>query len=96
MSMFLLSEKLLQQELNKKPETLDDLQEFYYSMVEKELYVIQRLNIEMCDMRGEEKEVVDRLSRSEILICSPEEAEEMRESVLFKDDIMDVIKKYRL
>ena len=32
----------------------------------------------------------------DVLICSPEEAEEMRKSVLFKDDIMDVIKKYGL
>ena len=94
MSMFLLSEKLLQQELNEKPEILNDQQEFYYSLVEKELYVIQRLNIEMCDMRGEEKEVADRLSRSEVLICSPEEAEDMRKSVLFKNEIMDVIKRY--
>ena len=96
MSMFLLSEKLLEKELKEKPETLDAQQDFYYSMVEKELYVIQRLNIEMCDMHGEEKEVADRLSRSEILICSPEEAECMYKSVLFKNDIMDIIKKYEL
>ena len=94
MSMLLISEKLLQEELIKKPENPTDQQNFYYSMIEKELYLMKRLNIELCNMRGEEKEVADRLEASEILICSHEEAENMRKSVQFKDEIMDVIKRY--
>lgn len=94
MSMFLLSEKLLQKELKEKPIILNDQQDFYYSLVEKELYLIQRLNIEMCDMRGKEQEVANRLSHSQVLICSPEEVNDMQKSVLFKDEIMDIIKKY--
>ena len=94
MSMFLMSEKLLEEELNKKPEDLNNQQEFYYSMIEKELYLIKRINIEMCNMRGEEKEVAKRFENSEVMICSHEEAEEMRKSVLLKNEIMDVINKY--
>lgn len=94
MSMFLLSEKLLESELKNKPEILDAQQEFYYSLVEKELYVIQRLNIEMCDMRGEEKEVADRLKNSEIAICTHDELEEMRKSVEFKNYIVSAVEKY--
>lgn len=35
MSMLLISEKLLQDELDKKPKSLNDQQDFYYSMIEK-------------------------------------------------------------
>ena len=94
MSMFLLSEKLLENELKNKPEVLDVQQEFYYSMVEKELYVIQRLNIEMCDMRGEEKEVADRLEKSEVAILPHDELEEMRKSVEFKNFIVNAVETY--
>lgn len=94
MSMFLLSEKLLENELKNKPEVLDAQQEFYYSMVEKELYVIQRLNIEMCDMRGEEKEVADRLEKSEVAILPHDVLEEMRKSVEFKNFIVNAVETY--
>ena len=94
MGMLLISEKLLQEELDKKPESLNDQQDFYYSMIEKELYLIKRLNIEICDMRGEVDEVADRLEHSKILICSYEEVKNMVESVRFKDEIMNVISKY--
>ena len=94
MSMFFMSEKLLQNELNNKPDNMTDQQEFYYSMIEKELYVINRLNVEMCDLRGNEEEVADRLNRSVVIILPPEELDNMRTAVLFKDDIMDVIRKW--
>lgn len=94
MSMLLISEKLLQEELKKKPENPSDRQDFYYSMIEKELYLMKRLNIEMCNMRGDEKEVADRLEHSEILICTHEEAENMRKSVQFKYEIMDVVNRH--
>ena len=48
----------------------------------------------MCNMRGDEKEVADRLEHSEILICTHDEVEEMRKSVSFKDEIKDLIKRY--
>lgn len=48
----------------------------------------------MCDMRGKEQEVANRLAHSQVLICSPEEVNDMQKSVLFKDEIMDIIKKY--
>lgn len=95
MSMLLISEKLLQEELKKKPENPTNQQDFYYSMIEKELYLLKRLNIEKCDMSGEEKEVADRLEHSEILICSHEEAEKIRMSLQFVDDIMNVTSKYK-
>ena len=94
MSMLLVSEKLLQEELNKKPENPNDQQDFYYSMVEKELYLVKRLNIELCNMRGEVKEVADRLEHNEILICPQGELEHMRECMSFKDHIMDVVRMY--
>ena len=94
MSMMLISEKLLEDELKKKPENPTDSQDFYYSMIEKELYLIKRLNIEMCNMRGDEKEVADRLEHSEILVCTHDEVEEMRKSVSFKDEIKNVLKNY--
>ena len=37
MSMMLISEKLLEDELKKKPENLTDHQDFYYSMIEKNI-----------------------------------------------------------
>lgn len=94
MSMLLVSEKLLQEELNKKPKNPNDQQDFYYSMVEKELYLMKRLNVELCNMRGEVKEVADRLEHSEILICQQGELEYMRECVGFKDHIMDVVRMH--
>ena len=94
MSMLLISEKLLEEELKKKPQNPTDQQDFYYSMIEKEIYLLKRLKITLCNMRGDEKEVADRLENSEILICSLEEAESMRNSVLFKNDIADIIDKY--
>lgn len=93
MSMLLISEKLLQEELKKRPENPNDQQDFYYSMIEKELYLMKRLNIEMCNMRGDEKEVADRLEHSEILICTHEESEEMRKAVQFKDAILEVVEE---
>lgn len=94
MAMFLMTEKLLEEELKKKPENLDDQQVFYYSMIEKELYLMKRLNIEKCDMRGEEKAIADRLEHSVVTIMPPEELEEMRNSVKFRYEIMDVINRY--
>ena len=94
MSMLLISEKLLQDELDKKHKSLNNQQDFYYSMIEKELYLIKRLNIEMCDMRGEIEEVVDRLEHSEIAICSCGEIEDMRKAMQFKYEVMDLINKY--
>ena len=94
MSMLLISEKLLQDELDKKPKSLNDQQDFYYSMIEKELYLIKRLNIEMCDMRGEIEEVADRLEHSEIAICSCGEIEDMRNAMQFKYEVMNLINKY--
>ena len=93
--MLLVSEKFLQEELNKRPENPNPQQDFYYSMIEKELYLIKRLNIELCDMRGTEKEVADRLANNEILICPLGELEYMRNCMKFTDDIMNVIDKYR-
>ena len=89
MSMFLMSEKLLEKELKEKPDILTDEQNFYYSVIEKELHVIQKLNIEMCDMRGEVKEVANRLERSVVLICSPEESQAFERAVQFETDIMN-------
>ena len=94
MAMFLMAEKLLEEELKKKPENMNNQQDFYYSMIEKELYLMKRLNIEMCNMRGEIEEVADRLEHSEIAIYSCGEIEDMRKAVQFKYEIMDVIKKY--
>lgn len=94
MSMLLISEKFLQEELNKKPENPTDQQDFYYSMIEKELYLLKRLNIEMCDMRGEIEEVADRLEHNKIVICSSKELDDWRNAMAFKDDIMDVISRY--
>ena len=94
MGMLLISEKLLEEELKNKPESLNDQQDFYYSMIEKELHLIKRLNIEMCDMRGEIEEVTDRLEHSEIAICSCGEIEDMRKAVQFKYEVMDLINKY--
>lgn len=89
-----MAEKLLEEELKKKPENPNDQQDFYYSMIEKELYLMKRLNIEMCDMRGEVEEVAGRLEHSEIAICSCGEIEDMRKAMQFKYEIMDVISKY--
>ena len=54
---------------------------------------MKRLNISMCNMRGDEKEVADRLEHSEILICTHEEAEYIRCALQFKDDIIDLIER---
>ena len=95
MAMFLMSEKLLEQELKNKPENPTDQQIFYYSMIEKELHLLRRLDIDMCDMRGTEEEFIDRLEHSKILVCTPKEVDEFHNALAFKDDVMEVINNWR-
>ena len=66
----------------------------YYSLIEKELHLLERLNITICDMTGNIDEVAERLKNSEIRICSHDESADMQMSVQFKRDIMGVVGNY--
>ena len=78
--MLIITEKILRNELRNKPQDLlSGSQEFYYMQLEKELSVLEKLDITLCDMRGEVDEVKERLDSSEILFCPKGEVARIKE-----------------
>ena len=78
--MLLISRKLLEQELKNKPDILTDSQKLYYMQIEKEIVVLEKIDITLCDMRGNINEVQERLNNSEIHFATNGEYEKINES----------------
>lgn len=78
--MLLISRKLLEQELKNKPDIPTDSQELYYMQIEKEIVVLDKIDITLCDMRGDVNEVQERLNNSEIHFATKGEYEKINES----------------
>lgn len=77
--MLLISRKLLEQEFKNKPDILTDSQELYYMQIEKEIIVLDKIDIALCDMRGGVNEVQERLNNSEIHFATKGEYEKINE-----------------
>ena len=78
--MLLISKKLLEQELKNKPDILTDSQKLYYMQIEKEIFVLEKIDITLCNMRGNVNEVQERLNNSEIHFATKGEYERINES----------------
>ena len=66
---FLISKKLLEYELDKAMYGLHGNEAHYYcTSIKKELKLLNKLDIEICDMTGDAEEFGERLNNSEIII----------------------------
>lgn len=94
MSMQLVSEILLKQEIKRYEESPELMQEntLFYNLCKKELVVIENLKINQIDMRGEVYEFNQRLSNQSIFFMDSQEFEEMKEKARKYDIISKVVR----
>lgn len=95
MSMRLISETLLQNEIQRleekqSPELLGN-EHFYYTVCKKELLTLSRLRIEAIDLTGEIEEVSERLNKQAILFMDLKEYEAMKEKAAKYDMISKLV-----
>lgn len=83
MSMWLVSEFLLKNEINryKNKDKLELHEKTMCSICEKELAVLEKLKIDYIDLRGETEEVINRLNDEAVYIMHPDEFMEMLSDV---------------
>ena len=80
MSMLLMSTKFLKAEIEKLSErALDDNEKLLKSLYEKELAVLERLDIELVDITGTPDEVKKRLGNNAVYFLPKGEFEQMRD-----------------
>lgn len=80
MSMQLISEKLLEQEIKRiEEEGVNEQNELLYFLCRKELAVIEKLKINKIDMRGEIEETKERIERQALYFMDAGEFEAMEE-----------------
>lgn len=90
MSMQLISEKLLEREIKKIEEQgINEQNELLHSLCKKELAVIKSLKINKIDMRGEIKEVSEKLERQGLYFMDASEFASMK----IKSEKYDRIRK---
>lgn len=86
MGMLLLSKTLLKIEIKANQGS-----DFYRAQVERELAVLEKLDIVLCDMRGTAEEVEDRLKNCEILFVEKDTYESMKRAVEFKQAVEELL-----
>ena len=90
MSMLLLSAKLLKREIDKLSKmVLSDDEKFLKSLYEKELAVIERLDIEIVNTTGTPDEVKKRLENNAVYFLTKGEYEQMQDKAKRFEFIQD-------
>ena len=92
MGICLFAEALLEKEIKKLDvaERTEDT-EFLKSQYQKELEVLRRLNIDLCNIAGELDAVIDRLEKKHIYFMDPENFVAMKVKAIKYDGIKKII-----
>lgn len=84
-----ISEKLLLNEINRKPK--DEQDKFFISMCKRELAVLQRLKVEKIDLTGSIEDVEKRIGENHIYFMDVTQYDEMWRKAQNYDAIKSII-----